>query len=303
MRTPTLLEAAFFSAGCALFCTLGACAVRSVRAPTEAASDLVWLTQLGPRPTGSRALEAARSGTAQQLAQLGLQVATTERAEAASSPGALVLAEDTHNATGVIVLAAPLDTAPSDARIEEQSSGAAAVLIAAQSLRADPPALGLRVALLGGERSEPAWQGSAAAADAYRGAALVVYVNRACALPVRRDVLSHRVLRERFFRAAGSAPAPGRYEQSDAPQAELAAAGARRILALDAPAEPNASCDPAPLAAALARFVRDASQLLGPRSQAPEGLAFDSGPAPLELERDTRDPRAPQASAAEPRRE
>jgi hypothetical protein len=104
--------------------------------------------------------------------------------------------------------------------------------------------------------------GALASAPPLAGAALVVYVTRACGLPTRRDLLSHRVLRERFFRSAGAEPPAGAFEQAKAPHAELLAAGARRVVAIDAPAESGMPCDPGPLGDALVRFVRDASELL-----------------------------------------
>ena len=102
-------------------------------------------------------------------------------------------------------------------------------------------------------------------AAALSGAALVIVVRDGCSLPDRRDLLSHRVLRERFFRSAGLPSDPPAFVQLDAGQAELLAAGAARVMALGRTA-PADACDPGPLGHALVTFVRDAHQLLTRRT-------------------------------------
>ena len=222
-------------------------------------------------------METAALGAVERLQQAGLEVVSA----ASASPGVAVLGERGDPPLRSIVLAAPLDTEARGARLAEESSGVAAVLAAARELAGDPGRAGVRVALLSGERASPPWQGSLGAGSVAKSAALVVYVNRACGLPERRDLLSHRVLRERFFRAAGAAPEPGMFEQADGPQAELALAGARRVLVLNAPARTE-SCDPEPLAEALVRFARDADRLLAGdhphRPEEPDPPAAGGGP-------------------------
>jgi hypothetical protein len=171
-------------------------------------------------------------------------------------------AEQSADGRGAIVLAAPLDTSGDRSRLAEESSGAALLLGVARALAAEQLPLALRFAWLGGERGEPAFGASRAAASIYAGAELVIYVNRACGLPERRDLLSHRVLRERFFRAASLSSDAASFEETDAPHAEIRAAGAARVLALDAPAGPGGACSPIPLEDALLHFVRDAADLL-----------------------------------------
>ena len=144
----------------------------------------------------------------------------------------------------------------------EESSGAALLIGAARALAAAPLPLALRFAWLGGERGADAFGASRAAGSVYAGAELVVYVNRACGLPERRDLLSHRVLRERFFRAAALASETASFEETAAPHGEILAAGAARVVALDAPAGPSGACSPTVLEDALVRFVRDAADLL-----------------------------------------
>ena len=169
---------------------------------------------------------------------------------------------------GGIVIAAPLvaSDASGDA-LAEQSSGLAVAIELARALAAR----GAPVAVVLDD-------GALTSSPPLAGAALVVYVSRACGLPTRRDLLSHRVLRERFFRSAGVEPPADAFEQARAPHAELLAAGARRVVAIDAPAEPGMPCDPGPLGDALVRFVRDASELLArSRVNARASLASQRG--------------------------
>ncbi|MBM4382161.1 MAG: hypothetical protein FJ091_02210 [Deltaproteobacteria bacterium] len=155
-------------------------------------------------------------------------------------------------ADAVVALIAPL-TASGDSSdgLADASSGAALILEAARALAARDAAP--RVEL---------FDSSALASAALAGTALAVYVPRACALPQRRDLLSHRVLRERFFDFAGAEAGAAGFEQSEAPHEALLAAGARRVVVLDAPRASGAACDPQKFVDALVRFVRDASALL-----------------------------------------
>lgn len=204
------------------------------------------LVEIGPREAGSAALARARSWANARLAADG-------RAEPP--------------APAAFVLAARLDTdVAGGAALVEQSSGAAAVLDAARALaQADPP-VAFAVALLEGVPGSPEWRAALGPPGRAAAAELVVYVGRACGLPARRDLLSHRVLRERFFQAAGASPPPGAFERAEAPHAELAAEGARRIVAIDAPAG-SGVCSASTAGDALARFIRDASALLSPSRQ------------------------------------
>lgn len=187
-------------------------------------ANLRALIAFGPRPLGSDALASAR-----EWAQA---ISPATRADAP------------------VVLAAPLTTrAISGAALAEESSGAALALEVARALTARGEAVG--IALVAGE---------IAPKPPLAGAEAVVYLRHACGMPERRDLLSHRVLRERFFRNA-NAPA-GAFEQTDAPHAELLAAGAKRVVALDAPLKPGGQCEPGGFGEALLRFVAETSALL-----------------------------------------
>jgi len=190
-------------------------------------------------------------------------------------------------ADAVVALIAPL-TASGDSSdgLADASSGAALILEAARALAArdaaprvelfDSSALasaalaGTALAVyvpraLAARDAAPRvelFDSSALASAALAGTALAVYVPRACALPQRRDLLSHRVLRERFFDFAGAEAGAAGFEQSEAPHEALLAAGARRVVVLDAPRASGAACDPQKFVDALVRFVRDASALL-----------------------------------------
>ena len=192
--------------------------------PERFATNLRALARFGARSMGSEAVAKARTWAA-------ARVPVTQ-------------------AGATVVLSAPLLTrAVSGSALVEEGSGAALVLEAARTLAAR----GERVAV-------ELDAGEIASAPALAGAALVVYVRRGCSLPQRRDLLSHRVLRERFFRAANTAPTE--FEQADAPHAAMLAAGAKRVVALDGPALPGGLCEPAAFGDALVRFVSDATQLL-----------------------------------------
>ena len=129
---------------------------------------------------------------------------------------------------GGIVIAAPLVTSDASGNaLAEQSSGLAAAIELARALAAN----GAPVAVVLDD-------GAFASSPPLAGAALVVYVSRACGVPTRRDLLSHRVLRERFVRSTGAEPAAGAFEQTTAPHAELLAAGARRVERSTRPPSP-----------------------------------------------------------------
>jgi hypothetical protein len=203
-------------------------------------ASLRALAAFGARPIGSEALARARAWAE------------------ANAPGTPTRA--------LIVLVAPLAT---DARegvaLQEAGSGAALALEAARMLGARGAPVG--VAFAAGETPP---------APPLAGAEVAVFVRRACALPQRRDLLSHRVLRDRFFAAAGVAATE--FEQVEAPHAALLAAGAKRVVALDAPAPPGSPCEPAGFAEALAGFVSDADALLARSRSNFEPLAASDTP-------------------------
>jgi hypothetical protein len=187
-------------------------------------ANLRALVAFGSRPLGSDALASARSWA--------LANAPTTRADAP-----------------LVFVSSLATTAASGAALAEESSGAALAIEAARALAARGEAVGL--ALVAGELAPD---------PPIAGAEAVVYLRRACGVPQRRDLLSHRVLRERFFRAANVEAVA--FEQTDAPHAELLAVGAKRVVALDAPVVPGNACGPAGFGDALVRFASEANSLL-----------------------------------------
>jgi hypothetical protein len=190
------------------------------------ASLLHALSELGARPAGSAALSRAR-----------VWVDANAPPTQADASVVLVASLTTHAAAG-------------DA-LAEESSGAALVLEAARALAARGEPVGL------------AWvDGPLAPAPPLAESELAVYVKRGCSVPRQRDLLSHRVLRERFFRAAGPAAGAPMFGQIDAPHAALLAAGAKRVVALDGPRAPDGACEGSAFGDALLRFVTDVTELL-----------------------------------------
>jgi hypothetical protein len=215
------------------------------------------LVELGPRPLGSDALDRAR-----RFAD-ALQAATPQ------SPNEMR-----------IVLLAPLATGADDEEIEAASAAAAVAAEAARALAAG----GTPVALALEDDLAPPFQTQAQLAAAQ----LAISIPRGCGVPERRDLLSHRVLREHFFaisRGADGAPA---FAQANAGQRALLAAGALRVVALDAPPREE-RCDAAALGPPLVAFVRDAARLL-------ERHGMNSGQIATSHDRPEA-PRAPQRSS------
>lgn len=190
-------------------------------------ANLRALVAFGARPAGSAALATA-------------------------SEWALASVHESPAGAPIVIVAQLRTSAAHGAALAEASSGAALVLEVARALAARGKAV--PVAFVAEELVPP---------QALARAEAAVYVGRACGLPQRRDLLSHRVLRERFFRVAGVEPIG--FEQSDAPHAELHAAGAKRVVALDAPLAGGAACAPAGFGDALLNFVSEVTALLSRR--------------------------------------
>jgi len=186
------------------------------------------LIALGPRPAGSEALERA-SRWVTELAR-----------SAPASPNEMR-----------IVLLAPLSTGDDERELEAASAATAAAAEAARALIAG----GSPVVLAVEDDLAPPFE------TQLENAPLVISIPRGCGVPERRDLLSHRVLRERFFRIAHGAEGAHVFTQAEAGQRALIAAGALRVVALDAPAS-DGRCDAAALGPALVAFVRDAVALL-----------------------------------------
>ncbi|HEU4430745.1 MAG TPA: hypothetical protein VFT98_18435 [Myxococcota bacterium] len=186
------------------------------------------LVALGPRPAGSDALEQAR------------QWAAALESSARASPNEMR-----------VVLLAPLSTRDDERGLEASSAAIAAAAEAARALVAGgaPVALALEDDLALPFETQ------------LTNSPLVISIPRGCGIPERRDLLSHRVLRERFFRIARGSEAAPAFVEADAGQRDVIAAGGLRVVALDAPSR-EGRCDAAALGPALVAFVRDAVSLL-----------------------------------------
>ena len=213
------------------------------------------LIALGPRPAGSAALERARAWA---------EVLASDEAAAPSETR--------------VVLIAPLATGDDERAIAAASAAAAVAAEAARALNAGGTAVALA---LEDDLTSP-FQARLA------GAPLVISIPRGCGVPERRDLLSNRVLRERFFEIAGPGESAPAFAQAEAGQADLLAAGALRVVVLDAPVRED-GCDPAALGPALVAFVRDAAALLARHGMNSRAIAT-SQPRPEA-------PRAPQRSS------
>jgi hypothetical protein len=226
-------------------------------------ADLVALAEIGPRTMGSEGARRARSYLVERLEETGLSVVEqgfrVERGET-SPPLALVnvAARIPGESRDVFLLVAPYDTRPSDdltlAGVNDGSSGAAVLLELARVLSARPLPYTTWLVFLEGEApapeaglaAPPSHFGSRALAqrltarDVLAQVRLAVVLNRVCDadLRVARDLVSHRIYREEFWRAAarlGRADAfpPGaRFEAPAASHQALADAGLRRVVAL-----------------------------------------------------------------------
>lgn len=224
----------------------------------RAFAHLKDLVALGPRVAGTEQEAKARQLVTKVLEGLGLHV-TTQSFDL--SPGdkkptlhlVNTFAEVKGASSDLFLLAAPLDTAPGKGGqvllgANEGASGAAVLMELARVIKAHPLPYTVRFAFLDGEYLEDGhpWLGSQAlvhsmaASGELQKLRLLVYVDRVGDrdLQVSRDLRSHRVYRERFFRAAarlGYAKAfPDNVAFDDVPGGERAfeAAGFRNFVAL-----------------------------------------------------------------------
>ena len=215
------------------------------------------LFAIGPRVAGTDAAAEARAYVREQLEALGLAVAVQEGRFQDTDGNKRVL-ENLETVVpagpspvgsalrGEFVLAAPLDTAPSDPPLlgaNESASGAATLLEAARVLQDEPLPYPVRLLFLDGESLDPARSiGSELALEHLEVAPvrLLVYVHQVgdADLEIRRDLSSHRVFRDIFFRAAlemGHAdafPMEAGFDQVPAGHREFFKRGLRRVVAL-----------------------------------------------------------------------
>lgn len=240
-------------------------------------AHLAALVGFGPRPVGSEGSAKARDYLMEQLRGFGLEaevdvqdlfvepgeeVAAPESTGSGGSPGeasagthfvvrnvvATVAGQD---ADGEIVLMAPYDTPAQGVGVNDGASGAAVLLEMARVLAADPLPYATRIVFLDahapflvpGEKNERANGGEFALARRLENAVevrLALYMNRVgdADLRIARDLLSHRIYREQFWKAAGDLgygdafPPKAEFESSRLDHRTLAAAGVRRIVSL-----------------------------------------------------------------------
>jgi hypothetical protein len=200
-----------------------------------------------------------------ELAKLGLEVIEQEfevrRGEQDEAPIALrnLGAEIPGSSGDAFLLVAPYDTRRYESfrflGVNDGGSGAALLLEIARVLAADPLPYTTWLIFLDGEAplapdsvsvADPSHFGSLALAKRIRekgmlaGIRLALVLNRVCDadLRVARDLHSHRIYREEFWRAASrlghsdAFPPDGSFESPEASHHELAAAGLHRVVAL-----------------------------------------------------------------------
>ncbi|MBW2493117.1 MAG: M28 family peptidase [Deltaproteobacteria bacterium] len=198
--------------------------------------DLQALTDIGARPVGSSGNDRARDYLSAQLEDLGVEVESREvdYASAAGRPSGATAPEiRVTNLSAVIpgtrsqdrfVLAAPFDSRQFEdfefIGANDGASGAAVVLEIARVLAAHPLPYATEIAFLDGEapfsspngRHRPYREiGSLGLASRIResgssGVRLLVYLNRVgdADLRIARDLVSHRIYREEFWKAASA---------------------------------------------------------------------------------------------------
>ena len=224
-------------------------------------ADLARLTEIGPRVIGSQGNAEARAYILEQLQALDLYI--VEQQTEVQRPGedepvmAVNLAariEGTQS-QDVLLLAAPYDTQPFEefrfVGANDGASGAAVLLELTRVLVANPLPYRVWIVFLDGEATAVAGEDSAHAGStavihrvSLRGLLpsirLAVVVNRVCDpdLQVTRDLVSHRIYREEFWRAArrigesDAFPRHGEIETVQGPHRGFVKAGMRRVVAL-----------------------------------------------------------------------
>jgi hypothetical protein len=223
------------------------------------------LAEIGPRVMGTEGVRRAGDFILGELAKLDLELKeqeiTVHRAEDEEAPIALrnIAAKIPGRSSDIFLLVAPYDTRRYDSfrflGVNDGGSGAALLLEIARVLAADPLPYTTWLVFLDGEAplapssvpvAPPSHFGSRALAKKLSeqrvlpAVRLAVVLNRVCDadLRVARDLLSHRVYREEFWRAAArlgrtdAFPPGASFESPVASHYALAAVGLRRVVAL-----------------------------------------------------------------------
>ena len=226
-------------------------------AGSRAFGHVSGLFAIGPRVAGTDGAAAARGYLREQLEAMGLAV-TVQEGRFQDSEGNEHVLENLQAVlpagpspvgsalVGEFVLAAPVDTVPSDPPLlgaNESASGAGTLLEAARILVDEPLPYPVRLLFLDGELLDPGRSiGSELALEHLElpSVRLLVYVQQVgdADLEIRRDLSSHRVFRDIFFRAAlelghGDAfPMEGGFDQVPAGHREFFKRGLRRVVVL-----------------------------------------------------------------------
>jgi hypothetical protein len=232
-------------------------------APGEVSGAGAWahleaLVDIGPRVSGTPGAERARAYVRQELEALGLVVEEI-RGDFLSSTGTAVelvnLSAEipgTGTGDGVFVLAAPMDTAPTRTfelvGANEGGSGTALLLELARAIQAEPLSQRVELLFFDGEvfsEGSPRLGSRMVAAEYARlgildDIRLLVVIDQVADadLGIHRELISHRVYRDFFFRAAdrlGYAKEFDRtapFDQLDAAHVSFFDLGMRRVVAL-----------------------------------------------------------------------
>jgi hypothetical protein len=198
--------------------------------------DLRVLTEGGERPVGSRGNDRARDYLREELEDLGVEVESWEvdyASAAGSSSGAGVPEIRVTNLSAIIpgtrsqhrfLLVAPFDSRSFDefefVGANDGASGAAVVLEIARTIAADPLPYAVEIVFLDGQSpfSSPDGHGavyrevgslglaSRIQEGGISGVRVMVYLNRVgdADLRIARDLMSHRIYREEFWKAAAA---------------------------------------------------------------------------------------------------
>ncbi|MBW1685635.1 MAG: M28 family peptidase [Deltaproteobacteria bacterium] len=227
--------------------------------------DLGELAEIGPRVMGTEGARRAGDYILGELTKLELEIIeqdiTVRRGEEDAEPLALrnIAAKIPGRSSDIFLLVAPYDTRRYESfrflGVNDGGSGSALLLEIARVLAADPLPYTTWLVFLDGEAplapgsvpvASPSHFGSRALAKqlydegVIAGVRLALILNRVCDadLRVARDLLSHRIYREEFWRAAArlgrsdAFPPGASFESPVASHHALAAVGLRRVVAL-----------------------------------------------------------------------
>ncbi len=232
--------------------------------------DLRALTEVGARPVGSRGNDRARDYLRAELENLGVEVESWEvdYANAGGRPSGADAPEiRVTNLSAIIpgtqsqdrfLLVAPFDSRSYDdfdfIGANDGASGAAVVLEIARTIAADPLPYATEIVFLDGES---AFSSHAGRGPTYRevgslglasriqqagvfGVRVMIYLNRVgdADLRIARDLMSHRIYREEFWKAAVALnrtyafPRDAAYENAGIAHQYFAQIGLRQIVSI-----------------------------------------------------------------------